>query len=173
MFLDGARHDAQGGARGQEVERLERELEELRRNLRSMEAAARVIQWERDELLTEKGELTVRLYRGRARRRAQRIALAAGAVVVLLVGGAVAWIGPDLSRPRISVDRPTSGIAIVRGARAKLLSAPKPDAPQVAAMPPGTRLVVRRVLWNMMMQWAEVEMNGLSGYVPTTDLEIF
>jgi hypothetical protein len=40
-------------------------------------------------------------------------------------------------------------------------------------MPPGTRLVVRRVLWNMMMQWAEVEMGGLSGYVPTTDLEMY
>ena len=40
-------------------------------------------------------------------------------------------------------------------------------------MPAGTRLVVRRVLWNMMTQWAEVEMGGLSGYVRTTDLEIF
>jgi hypothetical protein len=174
MFLDGARQEAQGGARGQEVERLERELEELRRNLRGMEAAARVIQWERDELLTEKGELTVRLYRGRARRRAQRIALAVGAVVLLLVGGVVAWIGPDLSRARVaSVDRPTTGIAIVRSARARLLGAPKPDAHQLATMPPGTRLVVRRVLWNMMMQWAEVEMGGLSGYVPTTDLEMY
>lgn len=174
MFLDGARLEAQGGLRDQEVLRLERALEEARRNLRSMEAAARVIQWERDELLTEKGELTVRLYRGRARRRAWRIALSAGAVLVLLVGGAVAWFGPDLGRPQIvSVARPTTGIAIVRGARARLLEAPKTGAHQLATMPPGTRLVVRRVLWNMMTQWAEVEMGGLSGYVPTTDLEIY
>ncbi|HTN11895.1 MAG TPA: hypothetical protein VL154_13085 [Acetobacteraceae bacterium] len=174
MFLDGARPDAQATrARGHEVERLERELEELRRNLRSMEAAARVIQWERDELLTEKGELTVRLYRGRALRRSRRIALAAGAALVLLVGGTVAMLGPDLGSPRVSVERPTSGIAIVRSAHARLLSAPKTDAALVVAMPPGTRLVVRRVLWNMMMQWAEVEMGRLSGYVPTTDLEMF
>lgn len=174
MFLDGARADAEATrARGKEAERLERELEEVRRNLRNVEAAARVIQWERDELLTEKGELTVRLYRGRAQRRSRRIALAVGAAVVLLVGGTVAMLGPDLSRPHASVERATTGIAIVRSAHAKLLGAPKPDAPLIVAMPPGTRLVVRRLLWNMMVQWAEVEMGGLSGYVPTTDLEMF
>lgn len=174
MFLDGAKPGAEATrARGREVERLERELEEVRRNLRSVESAARVIQWERDELLTEKGELTVRLYRGRAQRRSRRIALGAGLVVLLLVGGTVAVLGPDLSRPHVSMERPTSGIAVVRSTHAKLLDAPNVAAPLVAAMPPGTRLVVRRVLWNMMMQWAEVEMGGLSGYVPTTDLEMF
>jgi len=32
---------------------------------------------------------------------------------------------------------------------------------------------VRRVLWNMMTQWAEVEALGKTGYVPMTEIDLF
>jgi hypothetical protein len=175
MFLEGARPAASASrAQAGEVARLERELEELRHTLRNMETAARVIQWERDELLAAKGELSVRMYRNRAASRARRMALAAGLAVLVLVGGVMAVYGPDLGGERaVATGQPVSGVAIVRSPRALLLRQPVRDAPVLSQMPVGTRLVVRRVLWNMMTQWAEVEMGSVSGYVPTTDLEMF
>lgn len=174
MFLSGASPTAAAArSRSAEVERLERQVSDLRRDLRNMEAAARSIQEERDELLTEKGELRVRLYRTHATTRARRIALVAGLGVALAVGGAIAYFGPDMSGGRAGPAIPTRGIAIVRGTQVVLLRAPNRESPTLAQMPRGTRLVVRRVLWNMMTQWAEVEMGGLSGYVPTTELEMF
>lgn len=173
MFLEGARPQvAAERARAGEVERLERELEELRRTLRNTEAAARVIQWERDELLATKGELSIRLYRNRATARAQRIAVAVGLAVLVLVAGGIAYYGPDIGG-RQTTGQPAGNIAVVRASRAMLLREPLRTAAVVAPMPVGTRLVVRRVLWNMMTQWAEVEMGPVSGYVPTTDLEMF
>ncbi|MBN8888840.1 MAG: hypothetical protein BGP12_11090 [Rhodospirillales bacterium 70-18] len=173
LFLFGANPEAVSArGRSAEMERLERLVAELRRDLRNMEAAARSIQEERDELLSEKGERSVLLYRSRASQRARGIALAIGVVLAVLVGGAVAMYGPDLGG-RTAPALPTAGIAVVRGTRVALLREPLANAATLTSMPAGTRLVVRRVLWNMMTQWAEVEMGGLSGYVRTTDLEIF
>lgn len=174
MFLEGARPAASASrARASEVERLERDIAELRRTLRNTEAAARVIQWERDELLSEKGELSVRLYRSRASRRSRRIATVVGLVLAVLVGGVVAMYGPDLGGGRATTGQHQSGIAIVRGQRVVMLREPVRNSAMVTPVPAGTHLVVRRVLWNRLTQWAEVEMGNVSGYIPTTDLEMF
>lgn len=173
MFLEGARPQvAAERARAGEVERLEREIEDLKRTLRNTEAAARVIQWERDELLATKGELSIRLYRNRATARAQRIGVAVGVAVLVLVAGGIAYYGPDIGGRQVA-SRPAGSLAVVRASHAVLLRDPVRGSPLVAPIPVGTRLVVRRVMWNMMTQWAEVEMGTVSGYVPTTDLEMF
>ena len=45
--------------------------------------------------------------------------------------------------------------------------------PLVATLPRGTHVAVRRVLWNMMTQWAEVDASGQLGYISTTEIELY
>ena len=50
----------------------------------------------------------------------------------------------------------------------------RPDraAPVIATLPTGMPVVVRRLVWNMLMQWAEVELGSGVGYVLTTDIDL-
>jgi hypothetical protein len=63
-------------------------------------------------------------------------------------------------------------MALVRPEGAELRGRPDLAQTRSASLPPGTRLTVRRLVWNNLILWAEVENGAQSGYVPVTDLEL-
>ncbi|HEY0420911.1 MAG TPA: hypothetical protein VGC80_15450 [Acetobacteraceae bacterium] len=174
MFLESG-----GQAPAGDVLRLQQENQALRQNLKLLESAARRIQEEHDRLVAENGSMRVERYRRRGSRRLYLILAAGLAAVMLVVAGGVALYGPDLGgAPRGQAEpagRPgfAGGVAVVRGPHAMLFRDPDRSGPLLAALPQGAHLTVRRLLWNMMIQWAEVESNGRIGYVATTEVELF
>ncbi len=158
------------------------EIATLKRNLRRLETIIENLQEERDQLVSEAGQIRVAMYQARARRR-QNMVIAAAGIVVLLVVGTVVGFADFGSGRRVPVAadaaapvpwRPAPGTsATVRSARGTLYSQADPTSPPVIYLPAGTKVQVRRVLWNMMTQWAEVETLGKSGYVPMTEIDLF
>jgi hypothetical protein len=42
----------------------------------------------------------------------------------------------------------------------------------IASLTAGSSVVVHRLFWNMLLQWAEVEVGSGIGFVVTTDIEL-
>lgn len=161
-----------GATTGPERGPLERELADLRRSVLRRDADARHAMWERDLLRAENRKLQASLDNLRAGRRAWRLAWL-GTVLALAVAGVVALQGGP-ARP---VPPPAAGAAahdaMVRPGGALLLRQPERDGPALAVLGHGQRLLVRRLLWNSLFQWAEVELpDGTAGYVLTTELDL-
>jgi hypothetical protein len=181
MFMAGARGTVTMAPPSDQLQ-LARELATLRRQVKLLEGSARRAQEERDILAAENNAMRVAQYRRRSTRRVAGFALVAGLFVVSTVVGVMAFYGPDLGTgPRVRADIHTGAVpgaainssGIVRAAKASLYRDPDRGGPLVAMLPAGTRVAVRRVLWNMMTQWAEVDASGQLGYISTTEIELF
>ena len=169
IFSDGlaARARGQGDGAGAAT------LDGLRRQLRDQEAALRGLLQERDQLAAQVAAGRQTLVREQSRRpsRGLTAALVACAAVVILVTAAVVAVVDEVpARPAAS--QMSGTVALVRGQSAVLFESPDPASHHLAVIRVGARLPVRRVLWHMLTQWAEVEADGRQGYMATTDLEI-
>jgi hypothetical protein len=106
--------------------------------------------------------------------------MAAGLVIgAIFFAGLIAWIIPSLDppspppRPPVADQGPPERrTGFIHVPHAAVFVQPDRNAPVVATLPAGMPVVVRRLLWNMLMQWAEIEVGGTSGYVLTTDLDL-
>ena len=160
----------------QEVDRLERELSALRHSMKLTEVQARNAQRERDALRQENGVLLDSLDRSRASGQVRKY-IGAAAVAAVLLGLAAVFLGPSL---RSSVDgreaRPAGSpflrSAVVRTSGAALHRAPDTGSEVVTQLPAGTRVQVRQVVWRALMQWSEIEVGGLSGFVQSTEIDL-
>ena len=157
------------------MRRLERETVRLRERLAEAEAAAETLQRERDALLRETEELQAELT---AQLHGRRMRGLAAVAAVLMLGGAaalVAW-GPKLRLGGEAVvpqqGTPVWRTATVHDRPAVLRAAPDTDAAALATLPPGTRLAVHRQLWHNLTQWVEVELDGQTGYVLSTEVDL-
>jgi len=164
--------------------RLEHEVDALRRELREVREAARAAQQDRDTLVAENGAMRVAMYHHRAGSRLRRLLLGLGAIGVVAVAAGVVLLSPDMAPPPRPLPPPAPAlrgdgtalatrVALVRGAGAVLYREPDRNAPVVARVAAGTRLLVQRIEWRSMMQWVQVEVDGRVGYVVTTEVEIF
>jgi hypothetical protein len=200
IFMAGALTEAASGRlvahQAAELDRLEREIATLRKSLRLTETSLRGTERERDALQHETVALRSTLFHRRTAART-RNTVAVIVVVAAILAAAIAWLlpllGPSLSSaslaPALAVlpglaPRPAAALptqvpgsavrrtAIVRTNRARVLQLPDPGAPAFATLPAGTKVVVRRELWNMLIQWAEIEVGNTTGYVQTTDIDI-
>jgi hypothetical protein len=193
MFLAGAvgrpRARAPQPAPAAELERMEREIAALRRGAREAESELRHAERERDALASEAERLRGALFRlqtiSHVRRNIGGIVL-----VAVLIAGAVGYMIPIFSRaPTAPVPAPQAmqapatklpgderpdvrRIATVRGARTPVYSEPDQSSRVIASLTPGSSVVVHRLFWNMLLQWAEVEVGSGVGFVVTTDIDV-
>ena len=159
-----------------EVDRLERELSALRHSIKLTEVQVRNAQRERDALRLENGVLLDTLDRARSSSQVRKF-VGAVAVAAAILGGVVIWVGPSLkpmSDPR--ADRPAGSpflrSAVVRPSGAVLLRAPESAGQVVTQLPGGTRVQVRQVVFRGLMQWSEIEVGGLSGFVQSSEIDL-
>lgn len=159
------------------IDRLERELSALRHGLKLTEVQARNAQRERDALRVENNTLIDSLDRARSAAQVRKF-VGGAAIAAAVLGGVVLWAGPAL-RPMTAdgvADRPVGSPflrpGVVRGNGAAVLQAPMKGASVITQLPPGTRIQVRQVLWRSLLQWAEVEIGGVPGYVVSTEIDL-
>ena len=129
---------------------------------------------ERDALREEVATLRAALGARRQRRRVGWIAALAMVVVaggLGAVGYSLPWLYGLLHSPPPG-GAPVYHTAQVRDRPSVLRQQPDSAAPEVATLPVGARLTVRRVLWHNLMQWVEVEFDGKSGFVLSTDVDL-
>jgi hypothetical protein len=161
-----------------QVDQLERELSAMRHGLKLTEVQARNAVRERDALRAENGVLLDALDRARTTGQVrQYIGIAALAAAV--VAGIVVYAGPDLrpvpEKGRGQAERPDGSPflqgGVVRKAGANLFKEPEVTAQVLTQLPGGARVQVRQVVWRAMVQWMEVEIGNLTGYMLSTDIE--
>jgi hypothetical protein len=185
IFLAGAAASAaEPRAARSDAGRMEREIAILRKGLRESESKLVTAERERDALQRDVITLhnNLRQLRGSAKSR-----LAIVAIVALAVGAAaiVSFVMPpgtlqslaglsDTPPAPVAADAGTEirRMAVVGANRATVFAQPDRAAPVMATLPAGMPVVVRRLVWNMLMQWAEVELGSGVGYVLTTDIDL-
>ncbi len=149
----------------------------MRREIQELESALRQALIERDAAQAELTNLKIGQYRVRAARRGRfSLAIAVIPVAILAVIG-VAMFGPDMTVTRSlpAAPAPSMGAprnAVVRGRAALLYKEPDRVSMVIGTLSVGTPLVVHKLVWNMMAQWAEVESGAGAGYVAVTDVEL-
>ena len=160
----------------------QQEIATLKRSVRRLENVIQNLQDERDQLVSDAGQARLALYQARVRRRQSWIIGLVGVVVLLVVVAVVGFVDFGFTRrptpPRdagaVVPWKPAPGTtAAVRSARGTLYTEADTTSTPVTYLPAGTKVQVRRVLWNMMTQWAEVEAQGKTGYVPMTEIDLF
>jgi hypothetical protein len=165
-----------------EVAAMGRKISALHHNLTLAEVAARNAQRERDALRKENQTLQAALLlRKRANRATQFIA---GLIMAGLAGGIVYFAANPVIRlpaPMLAITTDPSAapaaasadkLAIVRAGGTRVYSGPNKLADVIVSLPAGTRLNVRRLVVNVLLQWAEVDYNNQTGYVVLTDLDM-
>lgn len=153
---------------------LESHAKSLREALAGAEAVGRQHARERDALREEVASLRAALGARRQRRRVGWMAVLAMLVVaggLGAVGYSLPWLYGALHTAP-SGGAPVYHTAQVRDRASVLRQQPDPAAPEVATLPVGARLTVRRVLWHNLMQWVEVDFDGKSGFVLSTDVDL-
>lgn len=172
IFLAGAGAPVQKPAERADMLTLRREIQELETALRQAIA-------DRDAARAELTNIRIGEYRLKASRRGWVALLVAVVPVGALAMIGVAMFGPDLSLSRAAPPPETHRAALgapnsaVVHSRATLVyHDPDRVSPVVGTLAVGTPLVVHRLLWNMMSQWAQVEAGTLSGYVAVTDIDL-
>ncbi len=158
-------------------ERLESDISSLQHGLRLTEAQLRNTQSERDALKEENGLLIEALDRSRSSEQVRNyVGLAVVAAAIL--GGLVLYAGPSLhavpgteehERPFGS---PFLRSGVIRTGGAIVLRAPQTNALQVTQLAAGARVQVRQMVQRDLLQWAEVEVGGVVGYVMSTQIEL-
>jgi hypothetical protein len=160
-----------------QIDRLERELSALRHGLKLTEVQVRNAQRERDALRAENSTLIDSLDRARSAEQVRKY-VGAAAVAAAILGGVVLYVGPTLHpmNPGGVADRPAGSPflrpGIVRANGAAVLRAPEPGAVLLTQLPPGTRVQVRQMLWRALIQWAEIEVGGVPGYVLSNEIDL-
>jgi hypothetical protein len=169
-------------ARPGEIDRLEREIATLRRSLQQQQSDLHNAERERDAMQYEVEHLRGALFKVQTTTHAQRI-IGAVVVVAVIVAGAIGYIVP-VSRPAAppaaalphdaaAGEQPAANrFGTVRNARTFVYRDPDRSSPVIASLTEGSSVVVHRVLWNMLSQWAEVEVGSGIGYVLTTDIDM-
>ncbi len=167
-----------------DVGRLEREIAVLRKGLGESEARLRNIEQERDALLRDVIGMRNRLLQMRASSRSRRAMIVVVFVVVAIAGvisftlppGALqSVLGLTETPPAAPLPDVGGGVrrmAMVHADHTLVFRQPDRAAPIMATLPAGMPVVVRRLMWNMLMQWAEVEVGSGVGYVLTTDIDL-
>ena len=175
IFVAGAAHRTVNET---EILQLEREIDTLRSSNRQLDVIARGAERERDALLREVAVLRSRMLRASGGSRGKVLAGMYVLVAIALAGGIAAVIpyldAPPRRPPPPVADQGAPGrrLAVVHSGRAPVFIQPDRTAPVVATLPAGMPVVVRRLLWNMLMQWAEVEVGSQTGYVLTSDIDL-
>jgi hypothetical protein len=153
---------------------LAEELDQTRAQLRRAEAAAHSAQRERDALRGEAEQLHNMLDR---RRTSAQVRIAVGVVVLagLIGGGWFAIFGPEshqVDRQQRADESPFYRNGVVHERNVALHSQPDTAAPTLAVLTEGMQVVVHRTLWHNLQQWVEVEVNGQTGYVLSTEVNL-
>jgi hypothetical protein len=190
MFLAGASaRPAPVPARQQprpgEADRLEREIATLRRSLRQQQTDLHNAERERDAMHSEVEHLRGALFKIQTTAHAQRI-IGAVVLIAVIIAGAIGYMVPggrqtaappvapqarhDYSAP--DEQPPSKRFGTVHKARTFVYRDPDRASPVIASLSEGSSVVVHRVLWNMLSQWAEVEVGSGIGYVLTTDIDL-
>ncbi len=177
IFLAGLRLGDLASRMPGDTSGLAREVVSLRRGLATAEAAARDAARERDALRAENDALQRALDN---RRSFTQVVWALGAIFVcaVTVGSAMMFVGPSFRAPRAELVPPTDSrftaprIAVVRAGGATLRERPDITSKSVAALPAGAKIEVRRLFWNALMQWVQVDAGPVSGYVVTTEIDL-
>jgi hypothetical protein len=180
MLLAGAGAGFQPGSDPARL-KLEREIDRLRQELRAVQEAARSAQQDRNAMMEQVGGMRLAFHRRRAGARLRWLVAGLGVLGVVVVGAAVALISPEvlpamtpsLSGPRLEAPARGARVALVRAGGASLRREPEPGSEVVAKVPAGHRLLVLRMEWRSLMQWALVEVDGRPGFVVVTELEVF
>lgn len=160
-----------------QVDRLERELSALRHGLKLTEVQARNAQRERDALRAENAMLMDALDRARSAEQVRRF-VGGAAIAAAILGGIVLYAGPALHSVSAGgmADRPAGSpflrAAVVRAGGAAMLRAPEHGAMLITQLTPGAHVQVRQMVWRALMQWAEIEVGGVSGYVLSTEIDL-
>lgn len=164
IFLAGACAEGEAAELRRLLDRTDDELHAARRRLRLLE--------DENETLRET------LDRTRTSRAVLRVAGVVG-VLAVAAGGAVSWFGPPVRLPGDQAlgDAVPAGSALQRMAVAgqagvTLLRAPDRASPEITHLPAGARLLVRRLLWHGLVQWAETEVDGQPAFAPALDLDL-
>jgi hypothetical protein len=180
MFLAGAtgRPSQTGGGRGraEDFSAMARQISALQHSLSLVEVSARKAERERDALREENETLRVSLDRRGTSRQVGRI-VGSTLIAAIVIGGVYTIARPVFREPAGAASAAPAGApfakaAIVRAAGARLYSAPNRGAPVITFVPNGTRLTVKRLVVNVLTQWAEVEFSGREGYVATSDVDM-
>ncbi len=79
---------------------------------------------------------------------------------------------PGQASAVLPAGNPAGRFAHVRARGAAVRDIPDTSSPIIATLPPGTHIGVRRLLWNALVQWAEVDVDGRSVYLATTDVDL-
>lgn len=174
IFLSGVR--ATAGGRGGAPSELTRENAVLREHLEKAEIVLRQAERERAALRAENERYKTALV---GRSRGTMAAGMIGAVLVCAAVAAGAWflLGPRMwLEPAGRTAQAGTGqfdrTAVVRSHGAVLLMQPMDGAAVVAHVPPGTRLGVKRLVWNALLQWVEVDYGDSHGFVVTSDVDL-
>ncbi len=140
----------------------------------ALEEAYRGMRRERDKLLMEGASLRQALTKARATAQMGRLLGILG-VIAALAGGAYAWLGSSSSAPAgAAVAQALTGgvVGVVHVTSALVYARADRSAELLAALHQGDRVVVRRLIWNQLVEWAEIEVGGQVGYVQAADLRL-
>lgn len=139
----------------------------------ALEEAYKSMRRERDKLLVEGVGLRQALTKARATAQAGRL-LAILGVVAALAGGAYVWLGnaPAPATPAMVASLSGGVVGVVSAGSALVYARTDRSAALLADLHQGDRVVVRRMVWNQLVQWAEIQVGGQVGYVPAADLRL-
>ena len=144
------------------------EAAELRHSVAQLDVAVQRAQDEASLLRDEGDRLQDKLEQANTTVRLQRL-VGLGVVALAVVGGLVAVLGPRVGGLARSA---AAGLATARVANAELHRDPDQTSALVARLPVGAKMAVHRVVWHTLSQWAEVEVDGQTGYVSTNDVDL-
>ncbi|MDE2333653.1 MAG: hypothetical protein KGK10_03865 [Rhodospirillales bacterium] len=140
---------------------------------RALEDAYRAMRRERDKLLLEAARLRQALTRARAAAQLGKLLGAIGLVAVI-AGGVYVWLGSSQapSGAAVAGDMASGVVGLVHVDAALVYARADRNAALVTTLHGGDRVIVRRLIWNRLVQWAEIEVGGQVGYVPAADLHL-
>ena len=154
---------------------LARENEALREHLEMAEIAAQQAMRERDRARKEMQSLRAAV---QSQRRNDVLAMVVGMVLVGAASFGGIWLLATPSAPPAAAPAPARAalpgerLARVRAPGAVVRERPEPDAAVLAQLPTGSRVAVHRLVWNSLLQWAQIDLGDRAGYVETTDLDL-
>lgn len=94
------------------------------------------------------------------------------AILFVGLGAATTLRSYTAARPVTQATSPSGRTATVRHDGTMLFEAPDNTSAAKTPLPAGARLIVRRLFWQTLQQWAEVEIDGRAGYVITTGIDL-
>jgi hypothetical protein len=139
----------------------------------ALEEAYKAMRRERDKLLLEGVALRQSLTKARGTAQMGRLLGILG-LFAAIAGGVYAWLGAAMPPPEPAITQALAGgvIGRVHVDAALVYARADRNAQLLSSLHQGDRVLVRRLVWNELVQWAEVEVGGQIGYVPAADLDL-